>query len=109
MTLQPRDNGKFQNKSDQPREVRSIRATDRTWIKLGDYAESRSITRADLLEELADNLNTGSEKQLSILTTVDMQTIISNLEECLNLKGNATNKIKTELRLILNMLTEKSN
>jgi hypothetical protein len=106
MTTQPRDNGKFQNKSDQPREVRSIRATDSTWTKLGDYSESRGITRADLLEELADKLNNESAGQSKILTSIELAIITTTLEECLNLKGNATSKIKTKLTDILNMLVE---
>jgi hypothetical protein len=109
MTLQPRDNGKFQNKSDQPREVRSIRATDRTWIKLGDHAESRGITRADLLEELADNLHNKLEGQSKILSPVELATITTSLEECLNLKGNATSKIKAKLEIVLKMLQEIEN
>jgi predicted DNA-binding ribbon-helix-helix protein len=109
MTLQPRDNGKFQNKSDQPREVRSIRATDQTWIKLGDCAESRSITRADLLEELADKLNNESAGQSKILTAIELAIITTTLQECLNLKGNATSKIKTKLNSILNMLVENAD
>lgn len=107
MTIQPRDNGKFQNKSEQPREVRSIRATDQTWIELGDHAESRGITRADLLEELASKLGVDNNTQSKLLTPIELEIITTTLEECLNLKGNATSKIKTKLTNILNMLVEK--
>ncbi len=47
------DNGTFAPKSSQIREVRSIRLTSKTWKTLGDAAESKGITRADLIEELA--------------------------------------------------------
>lgn len=107
MTLQPRDNGKFTPKSEQPREVRSIRATDQTWISLGDCAESRGITRADLLEDLATKLNNETDKESKLLIPIELEIITTTLEECLNLKGNATSKIKTKLTNILNMLVEK--
>lgn len=45
------ESGKFLSKSDEKREVRSIRLTDSTWDKLGQLADERGITRADLLEE----------------------------------------------------------
>jgi hypothetical protein len=47
------NNGTFAPKSSQIREVRSLRLTSKTWKLLGDTAESRGITRADLIEELA--------------------------------------------------------
>lgn len=47
--------GRFASKSDEPREVRSIRLTDSTWEKLGEIADLRCITRADLIEELVQS------------------------------------------------------
>lgn len=44
--------GKFAAKSEEPREVRSIRLTNKAWNTLGEIASSRSNTRADLIEEL---------------------------------------------------------
>ncbi|HEU0144714.1 MAG TPA: hypothetical protein VFQ47_07995 [Nitrososphaera sp.] len=56
MSTQSRGNrGRFAPKSDEPREVRSIRLTDTTWKKLGAAANSRSITRADLIEQLVES------------------------------------------------------
>lgn len=46
-------NGKFAPKSDENREVRSLRLTSTAWQRLGDLADSRCITRADLIEDLA--------------------------------------------------------
>ena len=43
--------GKFLSKSEEMREVRSIRLTNTTWNKLGELANERGITRADLIEE----------------------------------------------------------
>lgn len=44
--------GKFVPKSNGFRQVRSMRLTDATWEALGNAAESRCITRADLIEEM---------------------------------------------------------
>ena len=43
--------GKFTSKSDEDREVRSLRCTAATWQKLGELAELQGITRADLIEQ----------------------------------------------------------
>jgi len=52
MSQQGRDkSGKFSFKSDEGRQVRSIRLTDAAWDALGNLANERSITRADLIEE----------------------------------------------------------
>lgn len=46
-----KEGGRFAPKSAEHREVRSLRLTDATWKKLGELADSRGITRADLIEE----------------------------------------------------------
>jgi hypothetical protein len=48
------EGGKFAPKSDEHRQVRSIRLTNSTWEVLGAIAQERSITRADLLEQLVE-------------------------------------------------------
>ncbi len=48
------ESGKFAQKSDELRRVRSIRLTDSTWEALGAIATERGITRADLLEQLVE-------------------------------------------------------
>lgn len=63
--------GKFAQKNDENRYVRSLRLTDTTWTALGDLAESLSFTRADYLEQMFRNKlyslpgNTRIEKELS--------------------------------------------
>lgn len=47
--------GKFTLKNDEHRSVRSLRLTDTTWSALGALAESRALTKADLLEQIFDN------------------------------------------------------
>lgn len=47
--------GKFAIKSDDYREVRSLRLTDNTWKALGVASECLGLTRADYLEEIVKN------------------------------------------------------
>lgn len=49
------DNGKFVQKSNEPRLVKSIRVTDSAWEILGNIADQRCITRGDLIEYFAIN------------------------------------------------------
>ena len=49
------EEGKFAPKSEEPRHVRSIRLTDTTWEKIGFAADKRRITRADLVEQMAED------------------------------------------------------
>ncbi|AFZ28190.1 hypothetical protein Cylst_6230 [Cylindrospermum stagnale PCC 7417] len=44
--------GKFALKSDDYRQVRSLRLTDKTWKAIGIAAESLGLTRADYLEHI---------------------------------------------------------
>ena len=104
MTLQPRENGKFQQKSEENREVRSLRATNQTWSKLGTYADRRHLTRADLLEELVDDLVKQDGTKSTYITPIELEIIVTTLKESLNLKGNATSKIKVEISKVLAML-----
>lgn len=77
--------GRFKQKSDEFRQVRSIRVTDEVWDKLGKLADQRRITRADLLEELVEEQERLSEA-------------IQILEEALTLKANAGGAIKSKIR-----------
>lgn len=62
--------GKFAQKNDEYRCVRSLRLTDTTWTALGALAESLSLTRGDYLEQIFRNQpdslpgNTRLEKEL---------------------------------------------
>lgn len=55
MTQDRTEAGQFAPKSETPRHVRSIRLTDATWEKLGFAADKRCITRADLIEQMAED------------------------------------------------------
>ena len=87
--------GQFTNKSDSDRRVRSIRVTDETWEKFGDMAAQRSITRADLLEEMIKE----------DYKMVDINYVVSILEEALKLKANAGGAIKKQIKKALLILS----
>ena len=80
------DKGQFQSKSDGFRRVRSIRVTDEVWDKLGEMADQRGITRADLLEQLVE---------------VNLSSAVEILEDALRLKANAGGAIKREIKKVL--------
>ena len=88
--------GKFINKSDSERKVRSIRATDDVWKRFGELAEERGITRADLLEKIVEN---------DYLLSTNHQVIIL-LEEALKLKANAGGAIKKKIKEVLLILSD---
>lgn len=50
--MQRDDLGKFVLKNGEHRSVRSLRLTDTTWTSLGEIAESLSLTKADLVEQM---------------------------------------------------------
>lgn len=50
--MQRDEYGKFVTKSGEHRAVRSLRLSDTTWSAMGEMAESRSLTKADLLEQM---------------------------------------------------------
>jgi hypothetical protein len=95
--------GHFANKGEEKREVRSVRLTDSTWKKLGELANERGITRADLIEEMATN------KQLDRLDrSVDNGEIIGILEDGLKLKANAGGAIKEQIKKVLAIIRYNS-
>ena len=95
--------GQFKNKSETERKVRSIRATDDVWQKLGEIAIQQRITRADLLEEIIKNN--------CVLHSNNSQVIHGNIEaikvlkEALKLKANAGGKIKEKIREYLKLIS----
>ena len=93
--LQEKDwHGRFINKSDDYRHVRSMRVTDEIWEKFGEMALERGITRADLLEEIVKNDD----------LSVNNDCAINLLQEALKLKANAGGAIKKKIREVLLIL-----
>lgn len=97
MEVRPRRKGQFVPKSDSERQVRSIRATERTWNDFGFLADERRITRADLLERwVGDSGPTSGAAQSAIA--------IALLKEALNLKANSGGAIKAKIKQALEYL-----
>ena len=90
--------GKFLPKSDDYRQVRSIRLTDNSWEVLGKLAECRGITRADLLEEWFNGGSFIYEKRIKDLE--------SELESYRSLDIDKLNKIAFERCITLNELVD---
>ena len=88
--------GRFISKSDDYRRVRSMRVTDEIWEKFGDMAFQRSITRADLLEEIVKSDD----------SAIDNNQVINLLQEALKLKANAGGAIKKKIREALSVLSK---
>lgn len=53
--MQRDEYGKFVTKSGEHRAVRSLRLSDTTWSAMAEMAESRSLTKADLLEQMFES------------------------------------------------------
>ena len=71
-----------------------MRVTDEIWEKFGEMALERSITRADLLEEIVkkDGLPINNDR------------VINLLQEALELKANAGGAIKKKIKEVLLIL-----
>lgn len=94
--------GKFAQKNDEYRSVRSLRLTDSTWETLGSVAQSQGITRADLLELLVRSKclplpsNTRVEGEIeprfvesALLKIEELETLCSNILKDLKLGKQA--------------------
>jgi len=91
------ESGKFTSKSEDIRQVRSIRLTDSTWDTLGKLADQRSITRADLIEEWIN------QEYFNLLNRVqELET------ELYNLKNNSIQLSESILQVINNLSSERS-
>ena len=91
--------GQFVQKSNEPRLVRSIRLTDLTWEAIGNAAGAQNITRADLLEQLAEQgvFSTGKSNKLSrskikTIDKSDLEAIIATILEDPSLTRNGKDK-----------------
>lgn len=90
---QRQESGRFAFKSNAHRLVRSIRLTDSTWKTLGEVADSRGITRADLIEEIASKGNFGGlPVESESHPRVDKDTLEALSEKSLS-------KVKLEFKL----------
>lgn len=80
---QPRtSNGRFTLKSHNKRKMRSLRLTDPTWEKIGAIAQSRCITRADLIEDLVETgvISQNSSPKISLIRS----QLLAEIEQVMN-------------------------
>jgi hypothetical protein len=92
--------GRFVLKSATERAVRSIRSTDWVWNEFGFLADSRRITRADLLELWVSS----PPAKVSPGDTPERAIALEHLRHALTLKANAGGAIKGHIRQALELL-----
>ena len=102
------EKGQFILKSDTERAVRSLRATDWVWDEFGFLADSRGITRADLLEQWVKSGGIGPQPKTEAtafdLGPIELAIALTHLRKALDLKANAGGAIKAEIREALKIL-----
>lgn len=100
--------GTFILKSETERLVRSIRATDWVWDEFGFQADSRRITRADLLERWVKGEENPPAAPTSagahLVEEIDVAIAVEILHEALTMKANAGGAIKKAIRQALDEL-----
>jgi hypothetical protein len=110
MTEQGRTKGgKFAQKSEELRYVRSLRLTDSTWKTLGMVAIQRGITRADLLEELVEQ-GIISSTQKSIKPekkAVELEQLVNQVlaDPSVTRNGKDRGAVKRGLEALLKLLS----
>lgn len=99
--------GKFAAKSTEHREVRSLRLTDTTWEKLGDAANSRCITRADLVERLVESGALNQEPASSGVSLQQVEELIAQIidDPEITRHGKDRGSVKRALQALLNRLS----
>ena len=105
------ESGKFAAKSNENRQVRSIRLTDSVWDTLGKIADERSITRADLVENWMDREYFDLEekaKQLELeLENIRSSSIQVSVDVLGNLDKIANEQSITREELIIDLLNSQ--
>lgn len=95
-------------KSETERLVRSVRATEWVWNEFGFLADSRGITRADLLEQWVKSGGMKPQPQTEAvafdLGPIQLGIALEHLRKALALKANAGGAIKAEIREALKIL-----
>ena len=107
MTQDRTEGGQFAPKSEDYRHVRSIRLTDATWEKIGYAAEIQHITRADLIEQMAQD--GVFDQQPSTTNALNSNQLVSAVESVLNnpdvtRKGKDKGAVKRALEALLSFL-----
>jgi hypothetical protein len=100
--------GKFAIKSEAARAIRSIRLTDATWSKLGEVADLRCITRADLIEQLV--AEGALDQSVSAISEVSLQRMKKLITEIIDdpeitRHGKDRGSVKRALQTLLSRLS----
>ena len=101
------ESGQFAPKSNDYRHVRSIRLTDETWEKIGYAAEVKQVTRADLIEHMAED---GVFDQPAVRANApDSSQLIAAIESVMSnpdvtRKGKDKGAVKRALEALLSCL-----
>lgn len=94
--------GKLLPVGEEPRIVRSLRATDTVWERFGMLSERQGITKADLLEQVVTHWCDCTNAKATLIT--DMNDIIDALEAALKLPANRGGAIKLVIKDVLEKL-----
>ncbi len=113
--MQRDEYGKFVTKSGEHRAVRSLRLSDTTWSAMGEIAESRSLTKADLLEQMFKSKldsqpgNTQEEIELSPGNTrIELEFLPSNTRVNIKQREDVVAQLRAENARLLNLVQKLS-
>lgn len=106
MTQDRTEQGRFAPKSEEYRQVRSIRLTDSAWQKIGFAAEKRRITRADLIEQMAEDGVFDGESIDSKLSRESLEVLVEEIlsDPTVTRGGKDRGAVKRGLQALLSRL-----
>lgn len=109
--MQRDEYGKFVSKSGEHRAVRSLRLSHTTWSAMGKMAESRSLTKADLLEQMFKSKldcqpgNTREEIESPPGNTrVELESLPSNTRANIKQREDVVAQLHAENARLLNLV-----
>lgn len=101
------ERGRFAPKSTEHREVRSFRLTDTTWEKLGAVADSRCITRSDLIEHLVESGALDDQPSTSGSSLQEVEEAVSQIlnDPVVTRNGKDRGSVRRALEALLKRLS----
>lgn len=101
------ERGRFTAKADEHRQVRSLRLTNSTWEKLGEVADSRGITRADLIEDLSAQIGTTDVNSSSAISLQQVEEAANQViaDASVTRNGKDRGSVKRAMFALLNRLS----
>ena len=97
--------GRFVQKSEEPRQIRSIIVTDSTWKEIGRIAELNKLTRADIIEKIF-NRETSKETTSKQFNLEQIKKAVEEILEDKDITRNGRDKsaIRKGLQALINKL-----